>query len=73
MEAINSVFNPLREFTNDNIHLVKRCHKLDHKDFTKVVFHTMIGFVVMGFIGFIVKLIFMPFNNIIVGSAWVND
>jgi protein transport protein SEC61 subunit gamma-like protein len=33
----------------------------------------MIGFVVMGFIGFIVKLIFMPFNNIIVGSAWVND
>ena len=31
MEAINSIFNPLKEFTNDNIHLVKRCHKLDHK------------------------------------------
>ncbi|KAG6741596.1 hypothetical protein POTOM_054867 [Populus tomentosa] len=73
MEAINSVFNPLKEFTNDNIRLVKHYHKLDHKDFTKVVFCTIIGFVVMGFIGFIVKLIFMPFNNIIAGSAWVND
>ncbi|KAL9380745.1 hypothetical protein Peur_026402 [Populus x canadensis] len=73
MKVINLVFNPLKEFTNDNIHQAKRCHKLDHKDFTKVVFRTTIGLVVMGFIGFIMKLIFMPFNNIIVGSAWVND
>ncbi|KAL9343379.1 hypothetical protein Peur_063810 [Populus x canadensis] len=73
MEAINLIFNPLKEFINDNSRLVKRCHKLDHKDFTKVVFRTTIRFIVMGFIGFIVKLIFMPFNNIIVGFAWVND
>ncbi|KAJ6866523.1 hypothetical protein NC652_037923 [Populus alba x Populus x berolinensis] len=69
MEAINLIFNPSKEFTDDNIRLIKRCHKLDHKDFTKVVFRTTIGFVEMGFIGFIVKLIFMPFNNTIVGSA----
>ena len=37
-------------------------------EFTKVAFRTAIGFVVMGFIGFFVKLIFIPINNIIVGS-----
>ncbi|EMS68379.1 hypothetical protein TRIUR3_34555 [Triticum urartu] len=30
---------------------------------------TAIGFVVMGFVGFFVKLIFIPINNIIVGSG----
>jgi protein transport protein SEC61 subunit gamma-like protein len=38
-------------------------------EFTKVAFRTAIGFVVMGFVGFFVKLIFIPINNIIVGSA----
>lgn len=37
-------------------------------EFTKVAVRTGIGFVVMGFIGFFVKLIFIPINNIIVGS-----
>ncbi|KAJ6866522.1 hypothetical protein NC652_037923 [Populus alba x Populus x berolinensis] len=31
MEAINLIFNPSKEFTDDNIRLIKRCHKLDHK------------------------------------------
>ncbi|KAL9267312.1 transport protein Sec61 subunit gamma-like protein [Drosera capensis] len=32
---------------------------------------TAIGFVVMGFVGFFVKLIFIPINNIIVGSVYI--
>ncbi|KAL2942463.1 Protein transport protein Sec61 subunit gamma-2 [Bienertia sinuspersici] len=32
-----------------------------------MAFHTAVGFVVMGFMGFFVKLIFIPINNIIVG------
>lgn len=39
-------------------------------EFTKVATRTAIGFVVMGFVGFFVKLIFIPINNIIVGAAW---
>ncbi|KAK4603272.1 hypothetical protein RGQ29_011995 [Quercus rubra] len=69
MEAIDSVFDPLREFAKDSVRLVKRCHKPDRKEFTKVAFRTAIGFVVMGFVGFFVKLIFIPINNIIVGSS----
>ncbi|KAL6283805.1 hypothetical protein ACE6H2_014734 [Prunus campanulata] len=69
MDAIDSVVDPLREFSKDSIQLVQRCHKPDRKEFTKVALHTAIGFVVMGFVGFFVKLLFIPINNIIVGSV----
>ncbi|GAB4860433.1 hypothetical protein Ancab_035592 [Ancistrocladus abbreviatus] len=69
MDALDSVVDPLREFSKDSVRLVKRCHKPDRKEFTKVAFRTAVGFVVMGFVGFFVKLIFIPINNIIVGSA----
>ncbi|KAL1819434.1 hypothetical protein ACET3Z_014303 [Daucus carota] len=36
MDAIDSVFDPLREFSKDSYRLVKRCHKPDRKEFTKV-------------------------------------
>lgn len=65
----SKLVDPLREFAKDSVRLVKRCHKPDRKEFTKVAFRTAIGFVVMGFVGFFVKLIFIPINNIIVGSS----
>ncbi|PRQ54273.1 putative protein translocase SecE [Rosa chinensis] len=82
MDAIDSVFEPLREFSKDSVRLVKRCHKPDRKEsqidavrfacnriHTKVAVRTAIGFVVMGFVGFFVKHIFIPINNINVGAA----
>ena len=48
--------------------LVKRCTKPDRKEFQKIAIATAIGFGIMGFIGFFVKLIHIPINNIIVGS-----
>ncbi|GLV35333.1 uncharacterized protein CBL_01517 [Carabus blaptoides fortunei] len=50
------------------IKLVKRCTKPDRKEFQKIAIATAIGFCIMGFIGFFVKLIHIPINNIIVGS-----
>ncbi|BFG35438.1 hypothetical protein CerSpe_217120 [Prunus speciosa] len=69
MDTIDSVVDPLRAFSKDSIRLVQRCHKPDRKEFIKVALRTAIGFVVMGFVGFFVKLIFIPINNIIVGSV----
>ena len=69
MDAVDSVISPIKDFAKDSICLVKRCHKPDRKEFTKVAFRTAIGFVVMGFVGFFVKLIYNPINNIIVGSG----
>lgn len=67
METLDSVMDPIREFAKDSVRLVKRCHKPDRKEFNEVALRTAIGFVVMGFVGFFVKLIFIPINNIIVG------
>ncbi|RYR03948.1 hypothetical protein Ahy_B06g083400 [Arachis hypogaea] len=69
MDAIDSVFEPLRGFSKDSVRLVKRCHKPDGKEYYMVVISTAIGITVIGFIGFFVKLIFIPINNIIVGSG----
>ncbi|KAG0591448.1 hypothetical protein M758_1G173400 [Ceratodon purpureus] len=69
MEAVDTVVRPMKDFAKDSIRLVKRCHKPDRKEFSKVALRTGLGFVVMGFIGFFVKLIFIPINNIIVGAV----
>lgn len=37
-------------------------------EFKKIALATSIGFLVMGFLGFAVKLIHIPINNIIVGA-----
>ncbi|KAK8537700.1 hypothetical protein V6N12_043850 [Hibiscus sabdariffa] len=59
MDALDTVVDPLRDFAKDSVRLVKRCHKPDRKEFSKVAIRTAIGFVVMGFVGFFVKLIFI--------------
>ncbi|XP_024393173.1 protein transport protein Sec61 subunit gamma-1 [Physcomitrium patens] len=69
MEAVDTVVRPVKDFAKDSIRLVKRCHKPDRKEFSKVALRTGLGFLVMGFIGFFVKLIFIPINNIIVGTV----
>ncbi|GBG77452.1 hypothetical protein CBR_g23901 [Chara braunii] len=69
METVDNVVRPVKDFAKESVRLVKRCHKPDRKEFSKIAFRTAIGFVVMGFIGFFVKLIFIPINNIIVGAG----
>jgi len=68
MDALLMQLEPVREFAKDSVRLVKRCTKPDRKEFTKIAMATAIGFAIMGFIGFFVKLIHIPINNIIVGA-----
>lgn len=68
MDQIMKVYEPGRAFAKDSIRLIKRCTKPDRREFTKIAIATAIGFCIMGFIGFFVKLIHIPINNIIVGS-----
>lgn len=37
-------------------------------EFQKIAMATALGFAIMGFIGYFVKLIHIPINNILVGS-----
>ena len=66
MEQVNLFVEPTRQFAKDALRFVKRCTKPDRKEFEKIALATMIGFAIMGFIGFFVKLIHIPINNIIV-------
>jgi len=68
MDIVDQVVTPLNEFRKDSWRLMKRCTKPDRKEFSKIAIATAIGFAIMGFIGFFVKLIHIPINNIIVGS-----
>merc|ERR1712183_525699 len=64
--TITAAIVPAQEFVKDSLRLVKRCTKPDRKEFQKIAMATAIGFSIMGFIGFFVKLIHIPINNIIV-------
>merc|ERR1712150_187998 len=66
MDQIVEAIHPLKQFAKDSYRLVKRCTKPDRKEFQKIAIATAIGFAIMGFIGFFVKLIHIPINNIIV-------
>lgn len=66
MDQLNLFIEPGRQFAKDSIRLVKRCTKPDRREFEKIAIATAIGFAIMGFIGFFVKLIHIPINNIIV-------
>ena len=68
MDQVQQFVDPLRQFVKDSYRLIKRCTKPDRREFQKIACATAVGFAIMGFIGFFVKLIHIPVNNIIV---WV--
>merc|ERR1711924_508586 len=59
------------EFSKDSRRLIQKCTKPDAKEFKKIAVACAIGFAIMGFIGYTVKLVFIPINNIIVGGSGV--
>ena len=66
MEQVILLSEPIKKFTKDSIRLIRRCTKPNLKEFQKIAIATAIGFGIMGFIGFFVKLVHIPINNIIV-------
>ena len=59
---------PSRQFVKDSVRLVKRSTKPDRREFQKLSMATAVGFAIMGFIGFLMKLIHIPINNNSVGG-----
>ena len=53
-------------FRNFGLYIIMHLNYVS--EFQKIAVATAIGFAIMGFIGFFVKLIHIPINNIIVGS-----
>ncbi|CAF3361775.1 unnamed protein product [Rotaria socialis] len=68
MDQVQPYIQSFIQFFKDSFRLIKKCTKPDRKEYQKIAMATAIGFAIMGFIGFFVKLIHIPINNIIVGS-----
>lgn len=49
--------------------MAKPTEDMQHSEYQKIAMATAIGFAIMGFIGFFVKLIHIPINNIIVSVS----
>jgi len=68
MELVDKTVQGSVTFVKDSYRLMNRCSKPDRNEFMKIALATTVGFLIMGFIGFFVKLIFIPINNIIIGT-----
>ena len=59
---------PLATFTRNSKMLVQKCTKPNNREFWKIATTTLMGFAFLGFLGFFVKLVFIPINNVIMVS-----
>ncbi|XP_030387089.1 protein transport protein Sec61 subunit gamma [Scaptodrosophila lebanonensis] len=65
--ALFKALLPTGAFVKNSIRLVKRCTKPNRQEFRQAALATAVGFLIMGFIGFFVKLLHIPVTNIIIG------
>ncbi|KAG8736174.1 Sec61p translocation complex subunit [Ceratobasidium sp. 414] len=64
-----SVEAALGQKTDRTPQFLTRCTKPTQKEYVQICKAVAIGFGIMGFIGYFVKLIHIPINNILVGGA----
>ncbi|KAI8910138.1 hypothetical protein EDD86DRAFT_204602 [Gorgonomyces haynaldii] len=68
MDTFKEIIEEPRQFFKESIVMLRRCTKPDQREFLAITQAVGMGFVLIGFIGFFVKLIHIPINNIIVGA-----
>ncbi|KAI9489840.1 protein translocase SEC61 complex gamma subunit [Zychaea mexicana] len=68
-DQVQEVVEMPKQFFKDGIQFVNRCRKPDQKEFLRITQAVAMGFAALGALGYFVKLIHIPINNILVGSA----
>ncbi|KAI7852220.1 protein translocase SEC61 complex gamma subunit [Circinella umbellata] len=68
-DQVQEVVEAPKQFFKDGIQFVNRCRKPDQKEFLRITQAVAMGFAALGALGYFVKLIHIPINNILVGSA----
>nr|POF10154.1 putative protein transport protein sec61 subunit gamma [Quercus suber] len=69
MDQAQELLDMPKEFIKDGRLFITRCSKPDKKEFLRISQAVGMGFLIMGVIGYVVKLIHIPVNNILVGGA----
>ncbi|KAJ9120153.1 Protein transport protein Sec61 subunit gamma [Naganishia vaughanmartiniae] len=65
-DAVREFAEVPRQFVKEGSQFVNRCTKPTYKEYIQLCRAVAVGFAVMGFIGYFVKLIHIPINNILV-------
>ncbi|PSS13339.1 hypothetical protein M430DRAFT_52491 [Amorphotheca resinae ATCC 22711] len=68
-DQVQEILDVPREFLKDGMQFINRSQKPDRKEFIKISQAVGVGFLIMGAVGFFVKLIHIPLNNVLVGGA----
>ncbi|CAI6335622.1 protein translocation complex subunit SSS1 [Periconia macrospinosa] len=69
MDQVKDFADVPQEFVKEGVQFMNRCTKPDKREFLKISQAVGVGFVVMGVIGYVVKLVHIPVNNILVGGS----
>ncbi|KAF2709452.1 secE/sec61-gamma protein [Pleomassaria siparia CBS 279.74] len=69
MDQVKEFADVPQEFVRDGVQFINRCTKPDKREFLKISQAVGVGFLVMGVIGYVVKLVHIPVNNILVGGS----
>ncbi|KAJ8294524.1 putative protein transport protein Sec61 subunit gamma [Rhodotorula toruloides] len=69
MDAVRDLTSSGKSFVKDGQQFMNKCTKPDQKEYLQICRAVAIGFAMMGGIGYLVKLIHIPINNILVGGA----
>ncbi|KAI9645320.1 hypothetical protein NHQ30_006056 [Ciborinia camelliae] len=68
-DQIQSLLEIPTDFFKDGTQFISKCTKPDKREFFNISRAVGIGFLIMGAVGYIVKLIHIPVNNILVGGS----
>ncbi|KAL2262280.1 hypothetical protein VTK26DRAFT_1872 [Humicola hyalothermophila] len=68
-DQVQEILDVPREFIKDGVQFINRAQKPDRREFIKISQAVGVGFLIMGAVGYFVKLIHVPLNNILVGGA----
>lgn len=58
----------MRSFAKESVRLLRRCRKPDAAEFQSVAVRVGGAMVAFGLVGFFVKLVFIPINQIVMSS-----
>ncbi|KHN94443.1 protein transport protein SEC61 gamma subunit-like protein [Metarhizium album ARSEF 1941] len=76
-DQIQELVETPSQFVREGVQFMNKCQKrtapdlcaADKKEFAKICQAVGTGFVIMGVVGYVVKLIHIPINQILVGAA----
>ncbi|ODQ78648.1 hypothetical protein BABINDRAFT_64255 [Babjeviella inositovora NRRL Y-12698] len=65
-EGLEKITEVPTEFIRDGSAFIKKCTKPDKKEYLKIIRAVGVGFIMMGVVGYVVKLIHIPIRYAIV-------